>query len=137
LNKIFVYRNRKIIDRHYKLLRKLLNLTTELPCLNVLTDLRAVFNINFKINSNYYGVYNSLSHKLKSVLLPIASGMNLFDESNILKDGTNLISKKKIQLKLGGDGTNLGRVKKLLNFNFTVLNEGNRCKTAAGNYSIG
>jgi hypothetical protein len=58
-----------ISDLHYRLLRKLLNLTTELRCLNVLTDLRAVFNINFKINSNYYGVYNSLPHKLKSVLL--------------------------------------------------------------------
>jgi hypothetical protein len=59
--------------------------------------------------------------------------MNLFEVNNILKDGTNLISKKKILLKLGGDGTNLGRVKKLVNFNFTVLNEENRCKTANGN----
>ena len=42
-----------------------------------------------------------------------------------------------IHVKLAADGTNIGRNLKLLNFTFTVINEGAKSKTANGNYTLG
>jgi hypothetical protein len=42
-----------------------------------------------------------------------------------------------IHVKLSADGTNIGRNLKLLNFTFTILNEGARAKRATGNYTLG
>ena len=112
-------------------------MTIELPTLFTIKDLRAIYNINFEIKTNYYGAYNSMPYKLRSILLPIANSLNLFENSKIQLVGGKKICLTPFVIKLCGDGTNVGRVKKLLNFNFTVLNEKIRCKTAAGNYSIG
>ena len=42
-----------------------------------------------------------------------------------------------IKIKLCGDGTLVGRTRKLVNFAFTVINETDRAKSATGTYTIG
>jgi len=74
-----------------------------------------------------------MPHKFKQVFQPILENLNLFDEKNIIFENGFKKSKKSIEVKLCADGTNVARCKKLLNFNFTVLNETQRCKTAKGN----
>ena len=96
-------------DNHYRLFRKLLNLTLEMPALCSLIDLRSIYNINFKINSNYYGAFNYMPYKLRSILLPIAVNLKYFENLNLSKNMKK--SNAKFLLKLCG--TQVGRVKKL------------------------
>lgn len=41
-----------------------------------------------------------------------------------------------LQVKLAGDGTRVGRKLNLINFTFTLLNEGSSAKSAAGNHTL-
>ena len=41
-----------------------------------------------------------------------------------------------IRIKLTGDGTQIGRELKVINFAFTILDEGERAQSVAGNYSV-
>jgi hypothetical protein len=43
----------------------------------------------------------------------------------------------KIKIKLSGDGTQIGRVLKIINITFTIVSDPKKCKTAKGNYTLG
>jgi hypothetical protein len=83
------------------------------------------------IQNNEMGVFYSMEEKLKSRL-------NSFFER---KYGTETLDERFrdsiIHVKLAADGTNIGRSLKLLNFTFTIINEGAKAKTATGNYTVG
>jgi hypothetical protein len=42
-----------------------------------------------------------------------------------------------INIKISGDGINVGSKKKLFNFSFSILNDRQKCTTATGNYLLG
>ena len=41
-----------------------------------------------------------------------------------------------IRIKLTGDGTQIGRELKVINFAFTIIEEGEKAQSVAGNYSL-
>jgi hypothetical protein len=43
----------------------------------------------------------------------------------------------KIKIKIGADSTNIGRVTKLTNITFTILNDHEHCMSASGNFTLG
>ena len=43
---------------------------------------------------------------------------------------------EKLWVKLSGDGTNMGKHLHVVNFTFTILDEGQKAYTAEGNYSL-
>ncbi|RMZ99298.1 hypothetical protein BpHYR1_033764 [Brachionus plicatilis] len=51
-----------------------------------------------------------------------------------LKDLDSISS---LKVKLSADGTNVGGNFKIVNFTFTILNEGDRAKASSGNYTLG
>ena len=100
---------------------------------------RAELDNLFRISNNEIGVYVSFSEKLKFRLQKyfdrkygahVHDDTALAEQNNPFRDGT-------IHVKLSADGTNIGRNLKLLNFTFTILNEGARAKRATGNYTLG
>ena len=46
------------------------------------------------------------------------------------------ISKQQVRVKLTGDGTNIGKRLHVVNFGFTILDEGELAYSAAGNHCI-
>lgn len=92
---------------------------------------------DFSLNSSYYGLWNNLSLKYPKILHPIAQRLNYFNEKNITNINGKKESKYPFIIKLCGDSTNVGKTFKCLNFNFCVINDKQRCKTAKGNYTIG
>ncbi len=48
----------------------------------------------------------------------------------------DFITKKTVRVKLSGDGTNIGKRLHVVNFGFTILDEGDRAYSAAGNHCI-
>jgi hypothetical protein len=84
------------------------------------------------------GVLNPINEKLVQVLKPIANRLGYFcDENVVLDENGQKLSKTPFILKPCGDGTNCGKVVKLLNVNFTVINDKKFCKSASGNFSLG
>jgi hypothetical protein len=76
--------------------------------------------------------------KFETVLRPILTRLNYFcDKSIVLNENNEKVYKELITIKICGDGTNIARVKKVLNFNFSVQNDRQFCKTAKGCFSIG
>ncbi len=49
----------------------------------------------------------------------------------------NLLSNRKIRIKLSCDGTKISRMVTIINFVFTIINEKKNATTASGNYRIG
>jgi hypothetical protein len=81
-------------------------------------------NMMFKnyIKSNEKGYYIDVKFKIKFVLTNLLEKIAI--ENNTIK------------IKYCADSTNIGRNLKLLNFNFTCLNDRN-CKASKGNYCLG
>ena len=48
----------------------------------------------------------------------------------------SFIRDKKVRVKLTGDGTNIGKHLHVVNFAFTILDEGDLAYSAAGNHCI-
>ena len=74
-----------------------LNLKMELPKLYELIQLRKNIAAKFNIEQNYYGVYNDVEIKLKSVLEPIVERLGISNNQTI-------------KIKLCGDGTCIGNL---------------------------
>lgn len=111
-----------ISDVVYHNLVKTLNL--HLPKIDSIRSLRKRLDTMHPTFENFYGYYIKVEAKLKSII------------ENMIKTKIIEESNQVIKIKLCGDGTNCGKFKKILNFNFSVLNE-SICKSAKGHYTIG
>jgi hypothetical protein len=90
--------------------------------------IRYNFKTLYQPNTHEKGVYCNLNQKL-GLLLPLVY-------KNLIKDIPD-IDLDIFHLKFCVDGTNVGNNKIFLNFNFSIINEQNKCKTAFGHYVIG
>ena len=79
-----------------------------MPPLNSIINLRKTFQPTFTIYQNYYGVYNDIEYKFKTVLDSIADRLGYFNLNNIIESEKSRISKTPFNIKLCGDGTNIG-----------------------------
>jgi hypothetical protein len=99
--------------------------------------LREKYAKNYPLNTNEKGVSNQVELKLREILTPIAQRLGYFKDDNIYLDNEIKKSKTTFLLKNCGDGTICSRAAKLLNLNFTVINDRKFCKSASGNFSWG
>jgi hypothetical protein len=76
--------------------------------------------------ANVVGVYVNAHEKIKLIL------ENIVERLDLINSGV-----RTLKIKFCGDGTIVGRRRKLINFNFTCLNELERAKGPFGNYSLG
>jgi hypothetical protein len=111
-------------DSHFFYFRKLCFLNGLLPPLSQVISQRLELNNLFTLNRTYYGVSNEIIPKLKICLKPIV-------------DCLKIMPTETIKLRLAGDGTQVGTVKKILNFTFTCLNDKKNCVGPMGNFTIG
>ena len=130
-NILYVKDKWSISDRAYNAFRIKCHLN--IPTLFHIKKKRQSIDSMFRIRDNEMGVFMSIKEKLKYCL-------EKFFERKYGPDDVNDPAKFKdniIHVKLGADGTNIGRNLKLLNFTITIINEGVRAKSATGNYTIG
>ncbi|RNA32675.1 hypothetical protein BpHYR1_027990 [Brachionus plicatilis] len=126
VNNLLYYKDKhSISDVAYDDLKKMCHL--DIPSIFKLKQRRGEINSMFEIFENEMGVYVSLKEKI------IIRLQNYYD----CNQGEFGGEEKTLHIKLGADGTNIGRNLKLLNFTFTIINEGAKAKTANGNYTIG
>jgi hypothetical protein len=112
-------------------------LTSHLPPLDHVVKLRHRYAKNYPLEANEKGVFNQVELKMKEILTPIAKRLGYFQPENIIVESGIKKSKTAILLKNCGDGTICSRAAKLLNLNFTVINDRKFCKSASGNFSWG
>ena len=125
VNNLLYYKDKhSISDVAYDDLKKMCHL--QIPSIFKLKQRRSEINSMFEIFENEMGVYVSVRDKL---ILRLENYLQNNQESDC--------AEKTLHIKLGADGTNIGRNLKLLNFTFTIINEGAKAKTANGNYTIG
>lgn len=130
-NILYVKDKWAISDRAYNAFRIKCHLN--IPTLFHIKKRRQSIDSIFRIRDNEMGVFMSIKEKLKFCL-------EKFFERKYGPDDVNDPTKFKdniIHVKLGADGTNIGRNLKLLNFTITIINEGVKAKSATGNYTIG
>jgi hypothetical protein len=132
VNNLLFYKDKhSISDRAYCDLKTRCFL--DIPSVFSLKKRRGELDSLFELQNNQMGVYITLKDKLKFRLeLFFGRKYNQVDINKVENFQDHII-----HLKLGADGTNIGRNLKLLNFTFTILNEGAKAKTATGNYTLG
>lgn len=104
-----------------------------IPSMFHLKKRRGQIDSMFAVHENEMGVFFSFADKLKWRLESYFErkyGFNYDVNAPTFRDDI-------IHVKLSADGTNIGRTLKLLNFTFTIINEGAKAKTANGNYTLG
>lgn len=99
-------------------------LDKNLPNIDKIRNLRGEINELSTFVNNEYGYFIDFEEKLENVLRKLYN-MSQIKENELIK------------IKLCGDGTNVGRVKKMFNFSFSVINEPSICQSAKGHYTIG
>ena len=109
-----------ISDFNYTCLRSELKL--KLPSLYQVKKAQAKVDERFKISLKNDNVYVDFEEKSHFIL------------TKIHEQDTTI---KTFRLKFCADGVAVGRNLKVLNFNFSVLNEIEKCKRALGHYSLG
>jgi hypothetical protein len=111
-------------DRVYEALQKIgmLNGVT----IHHVRKKRDDFKQVYELIQHARGVYCRLREKL-DIILPLVY-------SNLIKSGQVV---EDFKLKFCVDGTQVGNNKNFLNFNFSILNEKSKCKTAFGHYILG
>ena len=118
----------KIKDQYYisdKAYQALKNLGLKLPSLHQIKKLRKRLNTVFDITTIPNGAYVNIDNKIREIIpFLIRNYPNQFENGEII-------------IKFSGDGTNICRNIKMLNFTFTIINEGQKAKTASGNYTLG
>ena len=111
-----------ISDKTYNKWQK--KLAPEHPSLYRIRKERLLRNSSyFKIFGNEYGNYVDCEHKISFYIKQNFKRLNIENDT--------------IRVKLCGDGTNIGRKQKKLNFCFTLPDAGQIAKTATGNYTLG
>jgi hypothetical protein len=104
----------------------------QIPSIFAIKKTRGQIDAMFDLHDNEMGVFMKMEDKLKYRL-------ETFFARKYGAEGTESSKFRDyiIHVKLGADGTNIGRNLKLLNFTFTIINEGAKAKTATGNYTLG
>ncbi|XP_046573163.1 uncharacterized protein LOC124281178 [Haliotis rubra] len=100
----------------------------DMPRLHSVVKRAKEINVDVKIRdtpNDTVGVQQSLRDRLTNCV------------SNIVASGKGqaILSKQSVNVKLTGDGTELGRRKKVINFGFTILDE-DLCTSVRGNYLL-
>ena len=102
----------KEMPHHHKLKRRIL-------------ELNSLWNISTTPDGS--GVQQSLETRLRDRLTHLIKSTP--EDADFKK--TN-----KVRVKLSGDGTNMGKHLHVVNFTFTILDEGRKAYSAEGNYSL-
>ncbi len=133
VNSLLYYKDKhSISDRAYADLNRKCHL--EIPTIYKLRNRRQELDNLFQIHDNSMGVFVSLKEKLT---FRIGCYFDRKYGQYIDNPGFTEFKDPIIHVKLSADGTNIGRSLKLLNFTFTILNEGDKARKAQGNYTIG
>ena len=111
-----------ISDKAYQALR---NLSLKIPSLHQIKKERKLLNSVFDINIIPEGAYANINNKLDRII-PF-----------LIRHFPDKFVNREVIIKFSGDGTNICRNIKILNFTFTIINEGQIAKTASGNYTLG
>ena len=121
-----------ISDKAYIFLRKHCHLN--IPTFGRIKKTRSNLDDMFQIKENEFGVFLLIEEKLRFRLeMFFTKKYGIVDDLKDMKNFRDDI----IHVKLSADGTQIGRNLKLLNLTFTIINEGNKAKTASGNYTLG
>ena len=131
-NLLFVKDKNGISDKAYQDLK--LKCFLPIPSLFALKKSRSYIDSKFELHSNKMGVFLSIKEKIKFRLGIFFNEKYGFDDQ---LDDEELFKDQIVHIKFCADGTNIGRNLKLLNFTFTIINEGIKSKQASGNYTIG
>ena len=121
-NVIYIKDKNNISDDTYKSLRNELKL--KLPSLYELKSEIVKYDQMFEIMENPKGIYIDIKKKLKEIISKKKNKLQI-KEDNIL------------HIIFSADGAQIIKHKLILNFTFTVLNEGKLAETASGNYTCG
>ncbi len=133
VNRMLFYKDKfSISDKAYAALKTKCKLN--IPSLHKIRQKQETISEHYTILRNELGVYLSFKSKL---IERVTSYFERTFGSEYLADDTAHDTNPIVHVKLAADGTNIGRNLKLLNFTFTILNEGLRSRTASGNYTIG
>lgn len=98
-------------------------LTKDIPRLYKIKQLTKDFNSSFDVVPAPEGVIG-IQQSLRSRLTVRLQALQMLDQG------------QKIKIKLSGDGTTIARHLKVVNFTFTVLNEGTVARSATGNHTL-
>ena len=132
--------NLKVSDKAYCDIRRICRLTS-IPSIFGMKKRKKEIDSLFTVHNNEMGVFYSMRDKLKFRLESFFDRRYGVKEENDEETAVSTTNKpfrdEIIHVKLAADGTNIGRSLKLLNFTFTIINEGGRAKTATGNYTVG
>lgn len=132
VERLLFYKDKHAIsDRAYNDLKT--KCTLKIPSLFKIKRFRDTVDGTFEIHNNEMGVFMSAEHKLRFRLEQFFKRKYKFG----INDPDTKFKDPIIHVKLGADGTNIGRNLKLLNFTFTLINEGAKSKGASGNYTLG
>ena len=118
-------------DKCLRAIRKHIN--TNIPSVEKLRKHREGLRREIDLNENKYGYFNDLNTKLTAILERVSQGI-IQNYTTIDEEITN---KQIFCLKFSGDGTSVSRNIHVFNFVFSCLNEGPKCKTASGHYTLG
>ena len=102
----------KEMPRHHKLKRRI-------------SELNSLWNIS--VTPDGSGVQQSLEMRLRDRLTHLIESA---------PEDADFRTTKKVRVKLSGDGTNMGKHLHVVNFTFTILDEGRKAYSAEGNYSL-
>ena len=103
----------KQLPRHYKLKRRI-------------SELNELWNIQPTPN-NTCGVQQSLEDRLR---------LHITHLHKVAPKDAQFRTQKKIRVKLSGDGTNIGKHLRVINFTFTLLDEGSKAHSSDGNHVL-
>ena len=106
-----------------------LSIMSDLPSFSQIRKLTKSMNAMMEITScpnNICGVQQSIRERILQCLTYFIHRNN--------DDGIN--TPDTIRIKMTGDGTNIGRALKVVNFAFTIIDEGDKAQSVNGNYSV-
>ena len=134
VNKLLYHKDKfSISDKAYNDLKSKCGL--DVPSLYHIRTRRNEIDNIYELIENNKGVFVSAKAKIRNRVEAFFQRKYQMSDPESFKnpDFTDEI----LHIRLAADGTNIGRNLKLLNFTFTILNEGPRSRTANGNYTLG
>jgi hypothetical protein len=132
VERLLFYKDKHAIsDRAYNDLKT--KCLLKIPSLFKIKRFRDAVDGTFEVHNNEMGVFMSVEQKLRFRLEQFFKRKYKGD----INEADVKFKDPIIHVKLGADGTNIGRNLKLLNFTFTLINEGQKSKGASGNYTLG
>ena len=103
----------------------------------------SMFNASLPRFNELMKVINDLDQKINIMPTPgIAEGVQISFKSSLLdKLGALMLSnpelhKSKVKVKFSGDGTWIGKRLHVVNFTYTIINEGRKAMSERGNYCL-